>query len=105
MVIISQPIPGPITGQSSPAPPVLTEKPDPTTANSNLQTEVVLEINQVSIDLDESLEEVTSLPVAHDQPTSENTGVPVTAREDTPSPEEDQSVVVVSILLYIYIYD
>ncbi|XP_031735293.1 zinc finger protein 239-like [Anarrhichthys ocellatus] len=88
LVIISQPLHGPITGQSSPAPPLLPMTPHQTT--DGLQTEVVLEVNQISTDPDHHPQEVMSLPVDDDQPTSEPTGLPVINGED--SPEEDQSV-------------
>ncbi len=118
LVIISQPLSGPITGQSSLVPQVLPEKPDQTTsANSNtaaaadqsaalsqtdIQTEVVLKMNQISSGPDESPDvprsstHITPLPVAKEQPTSEPR-----ASEDTPSPEDEQAVVVVSVLLHI----
>ncbi|XP_068440651.1 E3 ubiquitin-protein ligase rnf168 isoform X2 [Clinocottus analis] len=92
LVIISQPIPGPVEGQSGPAPPLLPEKPDQTTAVPDLHTEVVVEMNQISTDPGESPGGVTSIPVDEDQPTSQFTGVPVAAREDTPSPEDQYSV-------------
>lgn len=115
LVIISQPLPGQITGQSSPAPQVPPEKPDQITANTvaaaapsaatsqtDLQTEVVLEMNQISSDPDESPGDVprssthmTPLPVANNQPTSEPR-----ASEDTLTPEDEQAVVVVSVLLH-----
>lgn len=93
LVIISQPLPGPITGQSSPAPQVRPEKPDQTshaaaTSSADVQAEVV-----ITIEPDEapSSTDLTSLPVSHDQPTSE-----VTVSEDPPTPEE-VAVVVVSV--------
>lgn len=101
LVIISQPLPAPITGQSqsSPSPQEPPEEPDHTAANANantaatsqtdLQTEVVLEMNQISTD-DQSpggvtSADVTSLPVTNGQPAS----------EAPPPPEEDAVVVVV----------
>lgn len=112
LVIISQPLPGPITGQNSPAPQVTVEKMVQSAANaaanatvsaatsqSDLQTEVVLEINQIVTDPDESPGDVarsstdmTSLPLTNDQPTVEPT-----VSEDTPTPEEEQVVAVVSV--------
>lgn len=93
LVIISQPLPGPVTGQSSPAPQVRPEKPDQsshaaTASSAATQAEVVITIEP---DESPSSTDLTSLPVSHDQPTSE-----VTASEDPPTPEE-VAVVVVSV--------
>lgn len=60
---------------------------------------VVLEVNQGSTDPDELPGEVTSLPLDKNQPISEPTSLPVTTVENMPSPEVDQSVVVVVSLL------
>lgn len=99
LVIISQP--GPITSQSSPTLPVLPEKPHQTTSydSEDSPTVVVLEVNQGSTDPDELPGEVTSLPLDKNQPISEPTSLPVTTVENMPSPEVDQSVVVVVSLL------
>ncbi|KAI3353957.1 hypothetical protein L3Q82_018450 [Scortum barcoo] len=94
LVIISQPLPGPVTSQSSPALQGPPEEPDQTVAN--LQTKLVLEMNQISTDPEEppgdvprSSAHITPLPVANDQPSSESR-----ASEDTPTPEDEQTVVV-----------
>lgn len=84
LVIISQPLPGPITGQSSPAPQVRPETANQSSADAS--TEPVLEVNHICSEPDESPSStnVTSLPVANDQPTS----------EDTPTAGEEEAVVV-----------
>lgn len=95
LVIISQPLPGPLAAQSSTSPQVLQEKPGQTAGLADIETEVVLESIQISTDSDgspdliQSSSHMTSLPVVNDQSTSELTGVSVTVGEDLPSREEE----------------
>ncbi|KAL7400446.1 hypothetical protein ABVT39_012391 [Epinephelus coioides] len=81
--VISQPLLGPVAGESSPAPQVPPKKLDQ--SGAELQTEVVLEINQMSSDPEESPGDMTSFPMAHELPTD----------EDLPSAEAEPAVVVV----------
>lgn len=114
LVIISQPLPGPVAGQSGPPPQVRAERSDESAANAaaappaaeshaDLQPEVVVEMIQISIDPNESPGDgarssacVTSHPVANDRPTSEPT-----ASRDPPTPEREPAAVVVSVFLNI----
>lgn len=118
LVIISQPLPGPVAGQSGPAPQVWPERPDQSagnadagaaaappaaTSHSDIQTEVVVEMIQISIDPNESAgdgaqssTDMASLPVANDQPTSE-----ATASNVTPTPAGEEAAAVVSVSLNI----
>lgn len=103
LVIISQPVPAPITGQTSPAPPPPPpEKSDQTSAEAT--TEVELDMNQLSDpdessgDVIQSSSDMTSLPVANEPPPSEATGASVTDSEDTPTPEAEQAAVSLHVL-------
>lgn len=66
LVIISQPLPGPITGQNSLAPQV---RPD--SANQSSAAELLLEVNHASSEPEEASTCMTSLPVADDEPIRE----------------------------------
>lgn len=90
LVIISQPLPGPITGQSSgPAPLAMADQGDPEGAVDST-VDLVLELENISNEAEESLSStnVTSLPVAGGPP----------AGEATPTSSED-SAVHVSVVL------
>ena len=75
MVIISQSLQQPITGQSFHPSQVVQEKPDPAAqGTADVQAEVVLETIQISADPEPDV--TTSLPVTSDQPTSELSDMP-----------------------------
>lgn len=81
LVIISQPLPGPITGQNSgPAPPATADQADPDGAVDST-VDLVLELQNVSMETEESLSStnVTSLPAA-DGPSA--SGATPTSGED-----------------------
>ncbi len=106
LVIISQPLTGPITGQRSPTPLGRPEKPDQTSSDadntaassaatgpSKLQTEVVCDPHESPGEPAQTSTDMTSLPVANVEATNE----PIDS-EDTPSAEEEQAVVVSDFL-------
>lgn len=88
LVIISQPLPGPITGQAGPAPQVRPETADQSGAATDSATapaELGSNMNHISSEPDPpSSTNMTSLPVTNDQPT----------REDKPTSGEEETVVV-----------
>lgn len=99
LVIISQPLPAPITGQTSSGSQVVQEAPDQPPGLGLVETEVVSESIQISDgspDLIQSSSHSTPLPVVNNQPTSELTGVSVS---NTPPTREEEPAVDVSLTI------
>lgn len=98
LVIISQPLPGPITDQNSRVPQVRPETANQSSSDgasvAAASAELVLEVNHISSEPEESSSatRMTSLPVADGEPT----------REDTPTPGEE---VLVSLFIFHSLHD